>query len=620
MPKKNGQIIQDVFSDEARSDVEIKRSFWYIHSRLDGLIKGLLAVFILVLFLFTFAQAGNVTPPVGAPTAKFYTLSEIYNFIGSSTTATEGGHSFTFSESLTGTGRTLTEIYSALASLISTGNVKSGMTYLGVTGAYPSATYPLPGNTAATDATAAEICNANEAWSNAGSLLTGTLNPGTSTIMSGTTICGVVGTAVASPSFGDNSASKVLTTAGNAGTYNAANLTAANVRNTITFGVGQTGTFSGTLDYGDDSAANVLTTASTPGTYNVSGLSNSVIKKDVTWGVSLGSTGTLVPSGGTAAAADVLSGKTFFGASQTDWNTGTGTMTSKVSSATIITPSTADQAIAQGYYGGVVGDGKVSGDADLAAGNIAYGVDLFGTTGTMSPYPNTPSGISGLNQAVCTTASWTWVADSNYDGVNNDPICVQPALDAAGVKMWNNTSTADNTFIGNYSCSDSESNLETFDAQLNGLVVENTGYGNDAALALAIVDCKDGIRNLLSKAAVETYGYLAPDASCTGSGDNCHDGPLTRKALSEWKGTRLPSYYDLFCVCGDGTTSTTTGWYGTQIGRANNVITGNGATFEWVTDTSGQGSILMGGYWACSYTSGSSNPHVERNFRAVFRP
>lgn len=91
-----------------------------------------------------------------------------------------------------------------------------------------------------------------------------------------------------------------------------------------------------------------------------------------------GVTGTF-PDDGTSAVGDVLSGKTFYSSTA---NKLTGTMANKVSSATVFTPSTSDQAITQGYYGGAAGDGKVLGDADLAAANIKNGADIFGVTGT----------------------------------------------------------------------------------------------------------------------------------------------------------------------------------------------------------------------------------------------
>src|SRR3989344_12184 len=100
----------------------------------NDFIKGSLVVFITILFSFTVAEAGTITPPSGTPVAQFYTLSEIYEFITNNTTATVGGHAFTFSDTLAGGGKTLTEIYNALASLVSVDKVKLGTTYLIVAG------------------------------------------------------------------------------------------------------------------------------------------------------------------------------------------------------------------------------------------------------------------------------------------------------------------------------------------------------------------------------------------------------------------------------------------------------------------------------------------------------
>lgn len=84
---------------------------------------------------------------------------------------------------------------------------------------------------------------------------------------------------------------------------------------------------------------------------------------------------------GNASVGDVLSGKTFY---NTDSNTKlTGTMTNKVGSATVITPSTVDQTIAQGYYGGASGDGKVLAVANAVAENIRSGVVIAGVTGNV---------------------------------------------------------------------------------------------------------------------------------------------------------------------------------------------------------------------------------------------
>lgn len=86
-----------------------------------------------------------------------------------------------------------------------------------------------------------------------------------------------------------------------------------------------------------------------------------------------GLTGTLSLTG-TAAVGNVLSGSTFYA---TDAKSKlTGTMTNR--GAVNITPSATNQAIVAGYHNG---SGIVYGDADLVAGNIKNGVNIFGVTG-----------------------------------------------------------------------------------------------------------------------------------------------------------------------------------------------------------------------------------------------
>lgn len=739
-----------------------------------------MALIILICFLaigVVNVRAGSLTPS-GAPAASGYTLGDIYVRLATNATATAGNHDLATTTAPTGTFYTLAQIYNSIptitantvklgtsylgvagslipsggtattsdvllgktyfgadqanwnlatgtynASNLAVGTVKSGTAFgVGLTGDYPSAAYPLPGDTGAVDATAAEVCNTNEAWLKTGVMIAGTLNPTASTIISGTTICGVPGTVNPNPPFGDSSAAKVLTTAGTGpGTYDATNLTPENVRKNIAFGVGQTGTFEVGYGYGSDNAAGVLTTAAgTPGTFNVTNLANNLIKKDTTWGVSLGSTGTLTPDGGTAGVADLFNGKTAnltsdwvldTGALNLACNTttfdgsgnlvvnaydgaGDGTnrwcMATSTNSAVVDdillgkkawvngveitgtmptqTLSAANDTVSAGYYAattlstvdtdlisanilsgktifGVAGNasaGYTYGSSDasqvltsagagagtfnadnLLTSNVRYG-QTFGvsSTGTMSPYPNTPSGISGLNQAVCTAASWTWVADSNNDGVSDDPICVNPNREAAGAtKVWSTSVGNDNTFIGNYGCSGDTNGdgVGTLNATLAGTVSENAGYGDDAATALAIADCKDGLRNLLSAAEVEASGYTAPDTDCTPTTNDCYNGPLTPKALMEWKGTRLPSHNDFFGVCGNGTTSKTFGNYGNQIGRTDNVIAANLGSWEWLSEQYYYSHALIAGSYACSYFGGDGVTGSS-GVRVVFRP
>jgi len=72
----------------------------------------------------------------------------------------------------------------------------------------------------------------------------------------------------------------------------------------------------------------------------------------------------------------VLAGKTFSSGAGLG---ATGSMTDN--GAVTITPGVADQTIAAGYHNG---SGTVAGDADLAAGNIKNGANVFGVVGTLS--------------------------------------------------------------------------------------------------------------------------------------------------------------------------------------------------------------------------------------------
>lgn len=213
------------------------------------------------------------------------------------------------------------------------------------------------------------------------------------------------------------------------------------------------------------------------------------------------------------------------------------------------------------------------------------------------------------------------MADSNYDGASDDPICVETTREPVA-KSWNTSVADDNTFIGNYGCSgDTNGNgVGTLNTTLTGTVYENPGFGDDADTALAIADCKDGIRNLLTASSTEAYNYTAPDITCDGSGINCYDGPLTAEALVAWKGTRLPTSNDFFGVCGDGSATKTVGNYGVQIGRTTGaVFAGDAGIFEWLSEQHYIFSARIAGFSACSLFYHDNVSHSYR-FRVVFRP
>ena len=87
-----------------------------------------------------------------------------------------------------------------------------------------------------------------------------------------------------------------------------------------------------------------------------------------------GVAGSSIQASGTAVAGEVLLGKTFSNGGR---GGPTGTMPNN--GAVILTPGTADEAIVAGYHDG---NGKVVGDADLTAGNIRQGANIFGVAGS----------------------------------------------------------------------------------------------------------------------------------------------------------------------------------------------------------------------------------------------
>ena len=80
-----------------------------------------------------------------------------------------------------------------------------------------------------------------------------------------------------------------------------------------------------------------------------------------------------------ATSGYVLNGKTAWGLTSDQWAVFTGTMPNN--GAVTVVPTTTDQSIAAGYHNG---SGVVQGDADLVAGNIKQGVNLFGVVGTLT--------------------------------------------------------------------------------------------------------------------------------------------------------------------------------------------------------------------------------------------
>lgn len=157
---------------------------------------------------------------------------------------------------------------------------------------------------------------------------------------------------------------------------------------TIVAGTVKTGTtylgIAGTL-YGDIDQAKVLTTASGAGTYNAANLTAGNIKSGTAYGVS--STGTLTPYGGTSTVADLFNGKTAH--LTNDWNLDTGTLNLACNTSTF--DGTGNRVL-NAYDGG--GDGSnrwcVTDSGNAVAGDILSGktawVDGVSVSGTGTVY------------------------------------------------------------------------------------------------------------------------------------------------------------------------------------------------------------------------------------------
>jgi hypothetical protein len=104
-----------------------------------------------------------------------------------------------------------------------------------------------------------------------------------------------------------------------------------------------------------------------------------------------------------------------------------------------LTPSTTDQTIAKGYHDGT---GKCSGDADIGAGAIQAGVNLWGTVGTF------PSDGTATTAASCRAGKTWYAADQNKITGTADSAGTVVAADVKKGKTARNSATFSTAITG----------------------------------------------------------------------------------------------------------------------------------------------------------------------------
>lgn len=147
------------------------------------------------------------------------------------------------------------------------------------------------------------------------------------------------------------------------------------------------------------------------------------------------------PSDTTATESQVLSGYYFHKA---DGSKVQGNITSQASQT--ITPGTTDQTIASGKY--LSGTQTIKGDADLIAGNIKNGVEIFGVIGTYEGSGRTTVDEKDVNFYDYDGACLYSYSASDFASLTALP--ANPVHDGLTAQGWNWSLSDAKTYVANY--------------------------------------------------------------------------------------------------------------------------------------------------------------------------
>jgi len=339
---------------------------------MNKLLKTIPYIIISVLVGVTVVYAGSLTPP-GSPAKSMKSLADLYELVntGANTPSTDFTTPFTIATTMTSLGDSYDLLKTKITAIDST-KVLSGTTIFGKVGA-------MTDNTSHADfaPTTTSVAIPTGFYDGVTKVL-GDANLIASNIKSGTTIFGIGGSLITTPTYGDNVASKVLNTASNPGTYDVN--TCSITYNTVNL---SDGTVKSGTAYGNSSTGNYPSaTYPLPGDTGTTDATNtSILSGFESWSKS-GSllTGSAILALGDAINSNVLAGKYFSNGTTSNV---LGTMVDR--GATSYTPSNVAQTISAGYYNG---SGSVATDANLIASNIKSGTTIFGVPGSLTAGTN----------------------------------------------------------------------------------------------------------------------------------------------------------------------------------------------------------------------------------------
>lgn len=475
-----------------------------------------------------------------------------------------------------------------------------------------------------------------------------------SNIKLGTYLLGIVGTL-----YGDTDATKVLTTASGAGTYNASNLSTATIKKGTAFGVSSTGAYSGYPGTGWSGTA--ITQAACDA-------------QNPTWywfEDGNGDGDTTDPEDGVCIRASTVISLSWNGSEQIG-STPITAQAATAGSANSITKASAGWTT--NAYANMVVDitsGTASGCWGIAKSNTSDTITVYGSflSSAYASSCGTPDATSVFSVEDDGFALYdnSWIGDWSCTGSfpsgapswNSFPTSAQvgagvialattdcydgtrdllPTEASRAVKTGTATA-ADATTITDSSLS---LNTNAWVGQ-KALITAGTGSGgygrieSNTGTVITVDSWTGGTPDVGSTFAIV---YLIPHASYNpttsvdGDGSlNGNNGLLTPEVLNNWKGTRLPTSSDFFGFCGykdggsnyESTTGTYTadktyGNYGGQVGRTDEFLDlANSGSWEWLSEQHEQSGARVAGAYGCSYF-GSNGVNGGYRFRAVFRP